>query len=479
MSRLSIRNVLRTTSNALGSDAATTASSTPALVSTIGCIDSIGGRDRRARRSSSGSKGSEDAEDVQDNISGGRIKSTVTRVAHAINFTPSSSPELDATLESIRNKIFLPSYLRAEQRKQLFSPRYEQKLRANPLTLEIDGVVLRFTHMDRAHDIPRARAATRDAVGRMTTRADFENLPRLLEGLHRANRSLRPADYARIARRAGERGCIFTVIESARTVRRTGFRLDNSETVAEILTHVQLKAVDSGWDEAESRQALVWAELVIDLLEDESHSRRPPSQPRLAHSTAASTTSTATAASDVADPPTETETTTAVASSSSAAVPPPPPPAPAFPLARDPQVLAARLHLAAVVADKFNEGGRDDATDRKVARYAADLLPLWPADTGLRALHPAATYTDRRGEMHYLNEDNKFLGVAAPLLHGLDTTIRVLGKSSGSDGAPDPAALAIELQSRRNALGAEVEAALTAAPDRRGAAIYKKFFGES
>ncbi len=301
--------------------------------------------------------------------------------------------------------------------------------------------------MDRFRDIPSARAATRDAVGRMNTRADFENLPRLLEGLHQAGRRLRHADYARIARRAGERGCIFAVIESARTVRHTGFRLESSETVAEILTHVQMKAVDSAWDEAETRQALGWAEMVVDLLLDENHGRRPATlQPGAAGAAAEGSTAAV------------------------AATPPPPPPA--FPLARDPQVLAARLHLAAVVADKFSAGGAD--LDGKVSRYATELVQLWPAGKGLRALHPVATYSDRRGEMHYLNEDNKFLGVAAPLLNGLDTTIRVLGGSEG-----DSAALAGELQSRRDALAAEVESALAAAPDRRGAAIYKKLFGEA
>ncbi|EFW98430.1 hypothetical protein CMQ_4282 [Grosmannia clavigera kw1407] len=376
----------------------------------------------------------------------GRLLSTTApRYAHAIDFLPSSSAELDAVLETIRLTILVPSYLRAEQRRQLFSPRHREKLRADPITLEIDGTVLSFTGMDLLRDMPNARAAARDAVGRMTTREDFDNLPRLLEGLHNAGRRLRPADYARIARRAGERGCIYAVIESARTVRRTGFRLQTSETVAEILTHVQLRAVDSGWEEAATRQALVWAEMVVDMLEDDQHGRQ-----------AAATTSTTT-------------TLPLIDADSSATLPTsPPPPLPAFPLARDPQVLAARLHLAAMVATQPGDGA--DAAKDKVARYAGELVRLWPASKGLRSLHPAATYTDRRGEMHYLDEDNKFLGVAAPLLYGLDAAVALL---RGSDGE-----LATALQARRDALGAEVASALVGAPDRRGAAVYKKLFGE-
>ncbi|CAK7203446.1 hypothetical protein SEUCBS139899_006180 [Sporothrix eucalyptigena] len=430
MSRQSIRNVLRTSGNALHSDVAS--SSLQLLIDILFSL----------------SHGTE-------TIYGLRIHFVARAgLAPAVFVMPGARQiavddsatfctELDESLEKIRSKIILLSYLSAKQRSDILDPNKEHRLRVDPITLEVDGEILRFNHMDRFRDVPNARAAARDAVGRMTTRADFENLPRLLEGLHRSNRRLRPADYARIARRAGERGCIFAVIESARQVQRTGFRLESSETVAEILTHVQMKAVDSAWDEAETRQALVWAELVVDLLQDPSHGRRPPTyQPGAAGAAAEGSTAAV------------------------AATPPPPPPA--FPLSRDPQVLAARLHLAAVVADKF--GGAD--TDGKVSRYATELVQLWPAGgKGLRALHPQATYADRRGEMHYLDESNKFLGVAAPLLHGLDTAIRVLGGSQG-----DSAALAGELQSRRDALAAEVHTARAAAPDRRGAAIYKKLF---
>ncbi|CAK7228099.1 hypothetical protein SBRCBS47491_006789 [Sporothrix bragantina] len=353
--------------------------------------------------------------------------------------------ELDEVLDKIRSKIILLSYLNKQQRDDLLDESKAHLFKTDPITLDLDGEVVRFHHINMFRDIPNARAATREAVGRMTTPADFENLPRLLEGLHRANRHLRPADYARIARRAGERNCIYAVIECARQAQRTGFRLDNSETVAEILTHVQMKAVDSAWSEAQTRQALLWAELVVDLLQEPGHGRRPQ---------------TFQASTFYAN----------VEGSTAAVAATPAPPQLTIPLSRDPQVLAARLHLAAVVADKFAPGGAD--TDGKVSRYATELVQLWPAGgKGLRALHPPTTYSDRRGEMHYLSENNKFLGVASPLLHGLDTAIRVLGGSQG-----DSAALAGELQSRRDALAVEVNAALAEAPDRRGAAIYKKLF---
>ncbi|CAK7273676.1 hypothetical protein SEPCBS57363_005771 [Sporothrix epigloea] len=370
---------------------------------------------------------------------------TCANATGIITFAPTSSTELDDILDKIRSKIILLSYLNNHQRKDLYDKSKEHQLKTDPITLDVDGDIMRFHHIDMFRDIPNARAATREAVGRMTTPIDFENLPRLLEGLHRAKRHLQPADYARIARLAGERNCIYAVIECARQVQRTGFRLANSETVAEILTHIQMKAIDSDWKETETRKSLVWAELVIDLLQQPGHGRRPQTYQSRAAQAAVEGSTAAVAATPAPLPPT-------------------------IPLSRDPQVLAARLHLAAVVADRFSPSGED--TDGKVLRYATELVQLWPADSkGLRTLHSPATYTDRRGEMHYLNENNKFLGVASPLLHGLDTAIRVLGSSQG-----DNASLTDELKVRRDALATEVNTALADVPGRRGAAIYKKIF---
>lgn len=342
---------------------------------------------------------------------------------HVVAFSPTSSPELDDVLTTIRNKILLPSYLPQDQRKQLFSPKHEQKLRQNPITMEIDSEVLRFGHMDLMKDLPNTRKLLYDAVGRMQTREDFENLPRLLEGLHSAGRRLQTRDYVRIARIAAERGCLYTVIESARMARRTGMRLDASEKVAEILAYVQLKAIDasSKGDKAAvaaSDKALLWSEMVVDLLQGDLHGRRIPQGQKDDR----------------------------------------------FPLHLDPQVLAAPLHMAAQVATQAH-GGKD--LDGKVAKYAKDVVSLWPAGKGLLELHPAQHY-DRLGEMHYLTEKNKFVFIAAPLLKGMDLAMEIV--------SPE---LAAELKLRRDALATEVEEALKHVrddPHVKGRAVYNKLF---
>ncbi len=97
---------------------------------------------------------------------------------HAITFTETSNAELSTILDTISKKILLPSYLPLAQRKKLFSPRHENQLRGDPITITIDGETIKFFHMDLFGDVPNTRRILFDAVARMDTRADFDNLPR-------------------------------------------------------------------------------------------------------------------------------------------------------------------------------------------------------------------------------------------------------------------------------------------------------------
>lgn len=459
MSRQSIRHVLRTSGSALHGDMAaarlrtTPSSSSSCSYSTFSSMSrpSTSSATARARRSATPSSTLSQAlaSRLQPLSCQGHVRllsSTAPRFAADIKFTPTSDPALDANLEKTYRKIIVPSYLNFESRRKIYNADFKEALRINPITIEVGGEEHRFTYTDPMQELPNVRKLAHESIGLMKTPADFQNLPRLLEGLHRAGRRLKPDEYARMARLAGEQGCVYTIIECARLVRRTGFRLDTSEIVSQILYNLEMKAVDSKWDEAQTRQALAWSEQVIDLLQDENHGRQYKA-PGVGAMGAALPGSTAATAIH------------------------PNPPQITIPLSRDPQILASRLHLAAVVADKFTEGV--DA-DGKVSRYATELVQLWPAGgKGLRSLHAPEAYQVRRGEMSYLNDDSKFLGIAAPILYGLETAVRVLGGSQG-----DSAALVGELQSRLDAVKAEVDAALVNVPGRRGAAIYAKYYGE-
>ncbi|KAJ9154938.1 hypothetical protein NKR23_g2172 [Pleurostoma richardsiae] len=342
------------------------------------------------------------------------------QVSSVISFSPTSSPELDSILSEIRYKILLPTYIRQEQRKKIFRPRYKQELRSSPITMEIDGEIIKYTGLDPLTDIPNTREILDKAIERMDTKEDFENLPRLLEGLcYNANRKLKTHDYVKMTTTAGERGCIYTIIDCARQVRKTEFKLDKSEKVQLIMEYLQLKALNSEWGENEAKKALAWAEMVVEMADREEHL---PKQ----------TTKTSKR----------------------------------FPLSRDPQILSTPLFLAAGIA-KHHNGGQD--VDGKVAHYAKLVTTLWPAEKGLLQLHPEESYEDHEG-MHYLaHKKDKLLEVGAPILYGMQLASQIVEEPLRS-----------QLQSRADTLAGEVKDALAQlGPDQTdglGVAVYKRLY---
>ncbi|ORY69553.1 uncharacterized protein BCR38DRAFT_333436 [Pseudomassariella vexata] len=298
------------------------------------------------------------------------FSSTPQRKAkHVPIFTKTSSPELDDLLGSIRNKIILPSFLPQEQRKKLFRQRYEKKLESDPIIIEVDGEIFKFRHMDpQKGNMPNTRKSVIQAIQAFSKDEDFANLVPLLEGIYHAKRKLPEDFYAKIARELGKKGRVYDVIECARMIKRTGYKLDTSEKVNTVLADVQMKAIDAGWSKGQTEQSLRWTEMVLDIIEEEEH------QPRVK-----------------AD----------------------------LPLNRDPQVLLAPLHLATVLVAKHEA---DEQMVAKMNKYAREVVRLWPEGTKLRELHVAESYVEG-GPMHYLMEPNKFVSLAAPLLFGLEMAV--------------------------------------------------------
>ncbi|KAI0406718.1 hypothetical protein F4802DRAFT_557253 [Xylaria palmicola] len=335
--------------------------------------------------------------------------STPQRNAHITQFTPASSPALDSLLNDIRTKIILPSYLPMAQRKRIYSSKWEKKLQADPIIIEIDGEVHKFRYQNMLTDIPNTWKSLRAAVEQFETPADFANLKPLLEGIAYAGRKIESSFCAKILRIAGTKGHIYAIIDCARSVRRTGYKLDTSEKVNEVLHFVQMKALDADWDEAKTRQALCWAEMVVEMLHDEAHQPKRQKNGTLL--------------------PGE------------------------LPLNRDPMVLAAPLHLAAMLAAQHAAG--EEVVD-KVHKLARDIVALWPEGKKLKELQPAELYADP-DQLGYLVSPNKFLALATPLLHGLETAATVV--------QPE---LAARLRTRCDTLTAEIKEALGALPPREG-----------
>ncbi|KAI0603477.1 hypothetical protein F4775DRAFT_533870 [Biscogniauxia sp. FL1348] len=365
--------------------------------------------------------------------------STAQRNVHITKFTPTDSPALDELLDNIRTKIILPSHLPAAQRKKMYSPKHQKTLQSDPIIMEIDGEILKFRHLNRlGGDVPATQPSVLDAVSQFKTPKDFANFLPLLEGVQ-GTKNFDTGFYCKVIRLLGEKDQIKLMVECARRVKKTGFRLNQSERVVKILFYIQMKAIKSNWDLAETRQALRWAEMVLEMLQEVEH-QVPEKR---------------------SGEPVEGQ----------------------LPLFWDPMVLLAPLHLAAALAK--HEEAKDEVKE-KVAKYAKYVTIPWPEGKGLKQVQPQELYKDRNS-LRYLTEPNVFVTLATPLLYGLERAVEV--------AEPEQAA---KLESRRKMLVAEVQEAREASkvvlakkteeakatgselPNQnpRGEALYQELFGE-
>ena len=315
----------------------------------------------------------------------------------------------------------LPSYIPQEQRHLVFRPKYKRKLEIDPVVVHVDGDVHSFGYMNKLTDFPNTNKAVGAAIRAMRKPGDFEQLPRLLAGVCvQAGRKIKPDYFPRMVRRAADAGRLDVIMRCVESVDRTGFKLNTPETVNELLVSIQKAAADRNWDKGETEKALKRTQQVLDVMEEEPahHRDLKGKHERLQR----------------------------------------------YPLYRDPQFLAARLHMEAALALKHHDG-KD--VDGLVARHANQIVQLWPAKAGLLDLHPDEAYNHAEG-VKYMLHRRTFVWAAAPVLSALRKAAQVVDS-----------ALATELKSRADKVEEELEIALRAAGgEGRGVDFYRKLFGK-
>lgn len=186
-------------------------------------------------------------------------------------FAETDNSDLNAILRTIQEKIILPAYLPEKQRKLVFDPKMRSYLEQNPVVIEVEGLEHKFSSIDRFKGIENSKAILAKALGNMHTSEDWKNLGTLLAGYKKAGIKLKPDHWGKVVRVAGSRGQIYAVIECAKQSDKTGLLLTNRETVVRVLAYVNDKTAANPGDVAEARQALRWAEQVLDLLQRPEH----------------------------------------------------------------------------------------------------------------------------------------------------------------------------------------------------------------
>ncbi|PNY25302.1 Uncharacterized protein TCAP_04761 [Tolypocladium capitatum] len=195
-------------------------------------------------------------------------------------FAETDNGELNAILGTIQERIILPSYLPEKQRKMVFNPKMRSHLEQNPVVIEVEGLEHKFSSIDRFKGIENSKAILNRALAEMRTAEDWSNLGTLLAGYKKAGIKLKADHWGKIVRVAGTRGHIYAVIECAKQADQTGLVLTNRETVVRMLAFVNDKITESKWHATETKQALKWVELVLDLLQRPEHALPTPTPTR-------------------------------------------------------------------------------------------------------------------------------------------------------------------------------------------------------
>ena len=289
---------------------------------------------------------------------------TPSQGVHVIRFPSRGTLKVKEALHTIHKWIILPSYLSHEQRKKVFSAKYRDQLHHDPISIEVNGQVKKFRYMNAITQMPNTRLLINEVINNLKVDKDYNAIPDMLEGVHhQAGRRIDPAIYCKLVRKFAVADRLQTIIDSVRAVRKTGFKLNRSETVNELMVGIQKKAIDSGYARHETLQAHMRVRAVLEMLEEDNELHKPE-EPNWR------------------------------------------------PFWQDPMVLAARLHLGAVAATKHGQ------LMKSVPIYARDLLGVWPENKGVLGLHDMSKYASV-DQARYLLDRNSFLWFAAPILKGL------------------------------------------------------------
>ncbi|SMR56878.1 unnamed protein product [Zymoseptoria tritici ST99CH_1E4] len=204
-----------------------------------------------------------------------RAFSTTPSIGRGIpSFAESSNPDLNIALNTIREKHFIPSYLRRRERNLIFGDKNRQNLIDNPQSVAIADEEIPLHWLDRKREIPNRNKVVTEAINLIINgeSKDWQNLPALMQGLKEGTKKpLSDALMEKIIRRAVLKGRLGHALLCLQQAARTGMTLKN-EVVLRLVVH-GLRAVpqEQGWEKDLLEKAVKNASAVAALLESEEH----------------------------------------------------------------------------------------------------------------------------------------------------------------------------------------------------------------
>lgn len=184
-------------------------------------------------------------------------------------FMPTSSPELDTLLESIRFKVFLPSYLNKSQSKLVRSTKARTQLESDPVFATFGEEEIRLTHLDITKDMPR-KTVLLQFKDMANGSKDWANLPALLEGWHHARPNTPTSTLTKVVTQASEAGQVSTIVQCLWQVEKNGLSLADPDLRFTVIQSIRGNAMRSGWGKS-TNKGFKQIQTVLELMEKPGH----------------------------------------------------------------------------------------------------------------------------------------------------------------------------------------------------------------
>jgi hypothetical protein len=204
-----------------------------------------------------------------------RTFSTTRSVRRGIpSFAESSNPELNDALATLREKHFIPSYLRRREQNLIFGDKNRQNLIDNPQSVAIAEEEIPLHWIDRKREIPNRNKVVSEAINLIINgeSKDWQNLPALMQGLKEGSKKpLSDALMEKIVRRAIAKGKLGHTLLCLQQAARTGMTLKNEAVLRLVVYGLRAVPQEQDWNKDLLEKAIKNASAVASLLESEEH----------------------------------------------------------------------------------------------------------------------------------------------------------------------------------------------------------------
>jgi len=137
-------------------------------------------------------------------------------------FEPTSNPELDTLINTIRNELFIPSHLLRRYRHLQLRKKNHYVLEEEPLSVDVSGQEIQL--LPKGREVPIPVKTFNDCLDLMATPSDLSAIPGLLLGFSQANRPVRDRNLEKVARLINMNGRIDLLMDIARGAGENGFK---------------------------------------------------------------------------------------------------------------------------------------------------------------------------------------------------------------------------------------------------------------